>query len=97
MKAAIKKTYGKKGDAILNMNYAAVDQGTQKVVKVEVPESWKNAVDENAGAKKEVPEFIKNIVEPINAQKGDSLPVSAFKGREDGTFPQQLTKREALQ
>ena len=88
MKAAIKKTYGKKGDAILNMNYAAVDQGTQKVVKVEVPESWKNAVDENAGAKKEVPEFIKNIVEPINAQKGDSLPVSAFKGREDGTFPQ---------
>ncbi len=88
MKAAIKKTYGKKGDAILNMNYAAVDQGAQKVVKVEVPESWKNAVDENAGAKKEVPEFIKNIVEPINAQKGDSLPVSAFKGREDGTFPQ---------
>ena len=88
MKAAIKKTYGKKGDAILNMNYAAVDQGTQKVVKVEVPESWKNAVDENVGAKKEVPEFIKNIVEPINAQKGDSLPVSAFKGREDGTFPQ---------
>ena len=88
MKAAIKKTYGKKGDAILNMNYAAVDQGTQKVVQVEVPESWKNAVDENAGAKKEVPEFIKNIVEPINAQKGDSLPVSAFKGREDGTFPQ---------
>ncbi|MCJ7855124.1 pyruvate:ferredoxin (flavodoxin) oxidoreductase [Lachnospiraceae bacterium NSJ-143] len=88
MKAAIKKTYGKKGDSILNMNYAAVDQGVEKVVKVEVPAEWSNAADENAGTEKEVPDFIKNVVEPINAQKGDSLPVSAFKGREDGTFPQ---------
>ena len=88
MKAAIKKTYGKKGENILNMNYAAVDQGAEKVVEVKVPAEWADAVDENNGAKKEVPEFVKNVVEPINAQKGDSLPVSAFKGREDGTFPQ---------
>ena len=88
MKDAIKKTYGKKGDDILNMNYAAVDQGAQKIVKVDIPADWANAEELKEAGKKEVPDFIKNIVEPINAQKGDSLPVSAFKGREDGTFPQ---------
>ncbi|MGL4791264.1 MAG: pyruvate:ferredoxin (flavodoxin) oxidoreductase [Anaerotignaceae bacterium] len=88
MKAAIKKSYGKKGDAILNMNYSAVDQGVDGAVKVEIPAEWANAVEVAAAAKKEVPDFIKNIVEPINAQQGDFLPVSAFVGREDGTFPQ---------
>ncbi len=88
MKAAIKKSYGKKGDAILNMNYAAVEQGVEKVVKVEVPAEWANAQEEAKQDKAGTPEFVKKIVEPMNAQKGDSLPVSAFVGIEDGTFPQ---------
>ena len=87
MKAAIKKSYGKKGEEILNMNYAAVDQGVNGAKKVEIPAAWKTAEDAPV-AKKEVPAFIRDVVEPINAQKGDQLPVSAFKGREDGTFPQ---------
>ena len=87
MKAAIKKSYGKKGDAILNMNYAAVEQGVDKAVKVEIPASWANAVDENKGDTAEVPEFVEKVVRPMNAQLGDKLPVSAFEGREDGTFP----------
>lgn len=87
MKKAIYATYGKKGDKIVNMNYAAVDQGIEKVKKVNVPDSWKTAKDE-AVKEAEVPAFIKDIVIPINAQQGDKLPVSAFVGREDGTFPQ---------
>ncbi len=61
---------------------------SEKVVKVEVPAEWADAVDENNGARKKYLNLLRMIVEPINAQKGDSLPVSAFKGREDGTFPQ---------
>ncbi len=87
MKDAIKKSYGKKGDTILNMNYAAVDKGIEGLVRVNIPEEWKNAVDE-VKEEKEYPDFFKNIVMPINAQQGDTLPVSAFKGMEDGTFPQ---------
>ena len=88
MKEAIKKSYSKKGDEIVAMNNAAVDQGITGAIKIEVPESWKNAEATQASESKEVPDFIKNVVIPMNAQKGDFLPVSAFKGREDGTFPQ---------
>ena len=89
MKEAIKKTYGKKGDAIVNMNYAAVDAGVDGAVAVEVPASWANAEDVADTNVKEVPEFVKEIVQPVNAQKGDDLPVSTFarKDRVDGTFP----------
>ncbi|HIQ99854.1 MAG TPA: pyruvate:ferredoxin (flavodoxin) oxidoreductase [Candidatus Scybalocola faecavium] len=89
MKEAIKKTYGKKGDAIVNMNYAAVDAGVDGAVAVEVPASWADAKDPEVTDVKEVPEFIKDVVEPVNAQKGDDLPVSTFarKDRVDGTFP----------
>ncbi|MBR5468560.1 MAG: pyruvate:ferredoxin (flavodoxin) oxidoreductase [Firmicutes bacterium] len=87
MKAAIKKSYGKKGDTILNMNYAAVDQGVDKAVQVEIPAAWANAEDTAVAEEREVPEFVKAVVQPMNAQKGDLLPVSAFAGREDGTFP----------
>ncbi|MBQ2752744.1 MAG: pyruvate:ferredoxin (flavodoxin) oxidoreductase [Firmicutes bacterium] len=93
MKDAIKKSYGKKGDAIVNMNYAAVDKGIESLVRVNIPEEWKNAVDE-VKEEKEYPEFFKKIVMPINAQAGDKLPVSAFKGMEDGTFPQGLAAYE---
>lgn len=87
MKAAITKTYGRKGDKIISMNCAAVDRGIAELHKVEVPAHWADAVDAPA-AEKDIPDFVKNILEPINLQKGDTLPVSAFTGREDGTFPQ---------
>ncbi len=87
MKDAIYKSYGKKGDEIVNKNNAAVDKGIENVVQVEVPANWAN-VEVVKATEANVPEFIKNIVFPVNAQKGDFLPVSAFKGREDGTFEQ---------
>ena len=86
LKEAIDHSYGKKGQKVLEMNYQAVDKGINALVKVEVPATWKDAVDE-AAADVEVPEFIKKVVEPMNKQEGDSLPVSAFVGREDGHFP----------
>ncbi len=85
MKEFIVKSYGKKGEKIVNMNYAAVDEGAVGYHKVEVPASWADAVD-TAAATSDRPDFIKNIVDVMNAQKGDTLPVSAFKGIEDGTF-----------
>ena len=88
MKEAIKKSYGKKGENVLNMNFEAVDKGVDGAVKFEIPAEWADAQEKETVSKKEVPAFIKDIVFPINAQKGDMLPVSSFKGREDGTFPQ---------
>ncbi len=93
MKAAILKTYGKKGEKIVNMNYLAVDKGIDALQKIEIPADWGNAIDE-AAASKDVPEFISKILDPINRQMGDKLPVSAFKGREDGTFPSGTAKYE---
>ncbi|QXM07148.1 pyruvate:ferredoxin (flavodoxin) oxidoreductase [Crassaminicella indica] len=88
LKEAIVKSYGKKGEKIVNMNNEAVDQGINALVKIDVPASWADIeVVEEAKETDEKPEFIKNVLEPINAQKGDSLPVSTFAGREDGTFP----------
>ena len=88
MKKAIYKSYGKKGEDIVNMNYAAVDAGATAVVKVEVPAEWANIVVTEAAESVDNsrPEFVRNVVDPINALKGDMLPVSAFNGREDGTW-----------
>ncbi|CCZ10884.1 pyruvate:ferredoxin (flavodoxin) oxidoreductase [uncultured Culturomica sp.] len=96
MKAAIVKSYGTKGEAIVNMNYAAVDAGGKEgnLVKVNVPAEWKNLPDEMPGHNGNRPEFIRNVVDVMNAQKGDDLPVSAFVGREDGTFPCGTAKYE---
>ena len=77
MKEAIDESYGRKGQEVLEMNYKAVDRGIDALVKVDVPSSWKDAVDE-AAAEIEVPDFIKDVVIPMNKQEGDSLPVSAF-------------------
>ncbi|NQU35342.1 MAG: pyruvate:ferredoxin (flavodoxin) oxidoreductase [Bacteroidetes bacterium] len=93
MKTAILKSYGNKGEEIVNMNYAAVDNGGQ-VEKIEVPVEWKDIVVVPKEADKNLPDFIKNVVNPINLQKGDSLPVSIFNGREDGTFPNGTTAFE---
>lgn len=86
MKKAIVKSYGKKGEDIVKMNYAAVDRGGE-YKEVEIPAEWANLEDE-AETETNVPEFIRDIVRPINAQNGASLPVSMFKGREDGTWMQ---------
>ena len=88
LKESIKKSYGKKGDDIVNMNYAAVDAGMNPdaVHEVEVPASWKTAKDAEKKAPK-LPAFITDIMIPMNRQEGDSLPVSAFLGRENGEFP----------
>ncbi len=92
MKYAINKSYGKKGEKVVNMNYAAVDRGGE-YVKVDVPAEWANLPDEDALINN-FPSFVQNIVVPVNAQKGDDLPVSMFKGREDGTWIQGTTKYE---
>lgn len=88
MKEAIKKTYGKKGEKIVQMNYQAVDRGIESLKKVKIPDSWKDTVEVEDVAGAQEPEFIKNILRVINRQEGDSIPVSAFTGVEDGTFPQ---------
>ena len=88
LKDAVVTSYGKKGQKVVDMNNAAIDKGVESIVKIEVPDSWKDVVEE-AAATVEVPEFISKIVNPMNRQEGDKLPVSAFLGMmEDGTFPQ---------
>ena len=86
LKAAVVTSYGKKGEKVVNMNFAAIDQGVESIVRIDVPADWKDAKDEEKEDRNNIPAFIKNIVEPINAQKGFDLPVSAFNGMEDGTF-----------
>lgn len=93
MKKAIVKSYGKKGEEIVNMNNAAVDRGGE-VVKVDVPAEWVSIEAEPLTFNTNAPEFIQKIVDPINAQMGDDLPVSAFLGYEDGTFPAGTTAYE---
>ncbi|MDD7401172.1 MAG: pyruvate:ferredoxin (flavodoxin) oxidoreductase [Eubacteriales bacterium] len=93
MKEAIVKSYGHKGEEIVKMNYAAVDAGIEKFQEVPVPVEWKNAQDAPK-AVNEAPDFIQNVVEVMNAQKGDSLPVSTFVDREDGHWPAGTTQYE---
>ena len=93
MKAAAKATYGRKGDAIVQMNYDAIDAGAKQVVEIQVPESWKSAEDEDiiakavTGKRQDVVDFVNNIQHAVNAQEGNNLPVSAFKDYVDGTTP----------
>lgn len=93
MKKFIVKSYGKKGEDIVNMNYAAVDRGGD-VKQIEVPAEWANIQLGNDKKDESVPEFIAHVVRPVNAQKGDKLPVSAFSGREDGTWDQGTSAYE---
>ena len=88
MKKAIVKSYGKKGEHIVNMNYAAVDRGGE-YTKVEIPADWKDitAKFENPNAARLAPDFVKHIADVVNAQAGDTLPVSAFNEWVDGTIP----------
>ncbi len=94
MKAAILKSYGRKGEEIVNMNYAAVDAGGD-VIEVDIPKEWKTIVVEVVEPESsDVPDFVKNFAEVINDQKGDTIPVSAFNGIEDGTLPNGLAAYE---
>jgi pyruvate-ferredoxin/flavodoxin oxidoreductase len=93
LKESIKKAYGKKGDKIVNMNIAAVEQATDNLVEVAVPASWKDAVDEApAAVNSDEPEYMTKVARPVLAQKGDELPVSAFTA--DGLFPLSTSKYE---
>jgi len=83
---SIERAYGKKGEKVVNMNKEAVKAGLTSFEAVEVPAAWSNAVEEVAETKDE-PQFVKEILRPMVANRGDDLPVSAFVGREDGTFP----------
>ena len=93
MKKAAKATYGRKGDKIVQMNYDAIDAGAKQVVEVQVPDSWKSCEDEGLfspevkGGREDVVDFVKNIQAKVNAQEGNTLPVSAFKDYVDGSTP----------
>ncbi|MCD7818011.1 MAG: thiamine pyrophosphate-dependent enzyme, partial [Lachnospiraceae bacterium] len=93
MKAAAKATYGRKGDDVVQKNWAAIDAGAKQVVEIEVPESWKNAETEDiiakdvTGKRDDVVKFVNTIQHAVNAQEGNNLPVSAFKDYVDGTTP----------
>jgi len=94
MRKFIIKSFGRKGEEVVNMNFAAVEKGGD-VTKVEVDASWsKLGADVKKDERKGVPDFVRNVVEPINNLAGDDLPVSAFAGREDGTFPSGTSQWE---
>jgi len=91
MKKAAKKTYARKGEAVVAKNIAAIDAGVKSAVKFEVPESWKDAVDEELETT-EVSDLYKNILEPCDRQRGDDIPVSVFVPYKDGTYPLGTSK-----
>ena len=93
MKDAARKTYFAKGEDVVNKNLAAIDAGSEGLVRIDVPARWRDAEDAPASAR-EVPEVVAKLLDPINAQKGDDLPVSAFKGYEDGVMDMGLTAWE---
>lgn len=88
LKEAVIASYGKKGDQVVNMNHAAIDSGINSIVKIEVPSKWKDSKDDKLDTMKEYPEFIKDIVEPMNRMEGDAIPISTLirEGVDDGTF-----------
>ena len=93
MKDAATASYSKKGEKVVAMNHAAIDAGFKEVKKVEVPAAWANAEDSDTcvkatGDRKELVDFVNNILIPVSEQKGDALPVSTFVDAADGTFPQ---------
>lgn len=93
MKKAVVKKFSKKGEAIVNANCNGIDRGSKEIVKIDVPESWKNAVDDEKELviptnRPEMKDFVKNILHPIDHLHGDDLPVSKFVDRADGVYPQ---------
>ncbi len=93
LKESIQKSYGRKGQNIVDMNNAAVDQGIDSLIQIEVPSHWANAPIEAAQVQSE-PDFVRNIQRVMARNQGDELPVSAFKGMPDGAFPLGTTAYE---
>ncbi|HDR67702.1 MAG TPA: pyruvate:ferredoxin (flavodoxin) oxidoreductase, partial [Bacteroidaceae bacterium] len=93
MRKFIIKSFGRKGEEVVNMNFAAVEKGGN-VTRIKVPAEWSNLNAEKKKDDRDLPDFIKNVAEPINHLRGDDLPVSTFLGREDGTFPPGTTQYE---
>ncbi len=94
MKEAIVKSYSKKGQKIVDMNCAAVDRGVESIVEVTVPESWKGLTDEVVEQNNDLPDYVRNILMPVNNQAGDTLPVSVFLPYADGVVPVETSKYE---
>ncbi len=93
MKDAVVKSFGAKGEKIVNMNHQAIAEGEKNIKEVKVPADWKNAVDEPK-AEKDVPAFVRDILEPCNKQTGDKIPVSKFMNMIDGHLPQGMAAYE---
>ena len=94
LKEAINRTYGKKGQKIVDMNCQAVDKALDALVKIDVPASWKDAKDDEKAEEGFRPDFVKKIADPVNAQQGNKLPVSTFEDIADGTFEQGTARYE---
>ena len=94
MKAAIVKSYSKKGQKIVDMNSAAVDRGVDAAVKINVPESWKTLADDTKAPDASLPHYIREIQIPVNKQAGDAIPVSEFMPYADGVTPSETSKYE---
>ena len=94
MKDAITRTYGKKGEKVLSMNYTAVDEGVSAMHEVAVPAAWADLPDEEAVPAAGVPEYVAKVMAAVNGQRGDQLPVSTFKDMADGTVPVGTSKYE---
>ncbi|MDR0531362.1 MAG: pyruvate:ferredoxin (flavodoxin) oxidoreductase [Oscillospiraceae bacterium] len=99
MKGAVTKKFSKKGEQVVQMNHAAIDAGFNAVTKIDVPAAWANAEGqpaevEIATEREDLRKFVADVLHPVNAQKGDSLPVSTFKDSADGTFPQGSSAHE---
>ncbi len=94
LKESIQKAYGRKGEKVVQMNNAAVDAGVTKIVKIDVPVSWANAKDAAELDDKAEPGFVNKILRPMSKNMGNTLPVSAFVERADGTFPSGGSKYE---
>ena len=93
MKAKATAKFSKKGDAVVAANHQGIDRGSKEVIKVDVPESWKTAVDEEKELvvntdRPEMKKFVKDILDPVDHQKGDKIPVSKFVDMADGVYPQ---------
>ncbi|SFP43631.1 pyruvate-ferredoxin/flavodoxin oxidoreductase [Oscillibacter sp. PC13] len=94
LKEQVEKTYGAKGQDVVDMNNAAIDQGIARLQKIDVPEAWATAEDAPAADKQEVPKFFKDVLFKMGRQEGNDLPVSAFNGHEDGSWEPGYTQYE---
>ncbi|KYZ74756.1 pyruvate-flavodoxin oxidoreductase [Anaerosporomusa subterranea] len=90
----VDEAYGKQGNAVVEMNYAAIEKGFESIIRVEVPAVWSDAAQTEKAAAVEMPAFIKNMLIPMNRQQGDMIPVSTLRGSEDGSFPLGTTAWE---